>query len=248
MRYLYLGFLAVRSSLFLITLVLTTMFFGITSPLVLPLSRKFRDQFARSYSMINLFFLRWLCGIHYKVTGQENIPHDQTYIIMANHQSTWETLAFAMIFPRITWVLKKELFNIPFFGWALRTVDPIAIDRKAGRLAIEQVKQQGKVRLENGVNIVIFPEGTRVLPQERVNYKKGGASLAKYANVNVLPVAHNAGDYWARHQFIKKPGMVDVHIGPLIQTENLDESELNQQVKTWVQAEQRKIAEQGIEK
>ncbi|MGV6810367.1 MAG: lysophospholipid acyltransferase family protein [bacterium] len=245
MRYLYLGFLAGRSSLFFITFILTTIIFGIISPLFLPLSEKLRHQFARSYSVINLFLLRWICGIRYKVTGQNNIPYDQTFIIMANHQSTWETLAFATIFPRITWVLKKELLNIPFFGWGLRNVNPIAIDRKAGRLAIEQVKQQGKARLESGLNIVVFPEGTRVLPKQRVNYKKGGASLAKYANVNVLPVAHNAGDYWARQQFIKKPGMINVHIGELIQTQPLDETALNQQVKTWIQSEQKKIADQG---
>jgi len=243
MHYLYLGFLTGRSGLFFISFILNTMAFGLVSPLFLILPEKNRHQFARRYSVINLMLLRWICGLRYKVIGQENIPTDQNFIIMANHQSTWETLAFASIFPRITWVLKKELLSIPFFGWGLKNVNPIAIDRQAGRLAIEQVKQQGKTRLENGLNIVIFPEGTRVLPKQTAKYKKGGASLAKYANVNVLPVAHNAGDYWARQQFIKRPGTVYVHIGELIQTQALNETELNQQVKTWIQTEKDHIAE-----
>jgi len=239
MKQLWLGF---RSSVFFVFFILSTVFFGTLSPIFMLFPHHVREFWARSYSFLNVNALKIICGLRYEVQGAENIPSDQTIIIMANHQSTWETLAFASIFPNITWILKRELLNIPFFGWGLRLTSPIAINRSAGRSAIEQVKQQGKQRLESGINIVVFPEGTRVLPSKTAKYKKGGAALSKYANINVLPAAHNSGDYWPRQRFIKTPGTIHVHIGELIDTSALNEEQINQTVEQWIRNEQQVIA------
>jgi 1-acyl-sn-glycerol-3-phosphate acyltransferase len=242
-------FSLIRSSIFWLAFASNTIILGMLSPIVLAFPQHTQHHFARFYSQLNTKLLSLICGVNYVVTGRENIPAtDQTYIIMANHQSTWETLAFASIFGRITWVLKRELLRIPFFGWGLMTTNPIAIDRKAGRSAIEQVKRQGKERLDKGINIVIFPEGTRVAAGSVGNYKKGGMMLAKYANVDVLPVAHNAGDCWPRHSFVKTPGTIYVHIGKLIETSDLNEEELLTSVKSWITHEQDKIKQQIAKK
>ena len=114
-----------------------------------------------------LFLLRNLCGIRYQIIGAENIPETPS-IVLSKHQSAWETLAFQKIFPPQVWVLKKELLRIPFFGWGLAMTSPIAIDRSAKKKALEQIVEQGKDRLKQGFWIVIFPEGTRIPPGQRV--------------------------------------------------------------------------------
>jgi 1-acyl-sn-glycerol-3-phosphate acyltransferase len=232
----------IRSAVFWLVFATNTILFGLISPIFLLLPFSARQGYARFYSQLNTFLLRIICGVKPVIIGREHIPYDQNFVIMANHQSTWETLAFASIFPNITWVLKRELLNIPFFGWGLRTINPIAINRSAGKSAIEQVKLQGKKRLDQGINIVIFPEGTRVAPRSKGNYKKGGGLLVKHADVNILPVAHNAGDCWPREQFIKKPGIIYLHIGELICTKEMDENRVIEAAKTWIQSEQDIIA------
>lgn len=124
---------------------------------------------------------------------------------MANHQSTFETLILPQLFGRVTWVLKRELLFIPFFGWGLIHTKPIAINRKDGRSSVAQIKQVGKEKLAEGISIAIFPEGTRIGATEHVPYKAGGGILATYAEVPVVPIAHNAGFFLPRHSFIKYP-------------------------------------------
>ena len=134
-------------------------------------------------------------------------------MIIANHQSAWETLAFQVIFPPQVWVVKRELLWIPFFGWGLAMLSPIAIDRGAGMRALRQTLEQGRDRLGGGYSIVIFPEGTRVAPGDRRPFHPGGAWLAIQAGVPVLPVAHDSGRLWQRNAFIKRPGLITVSIG-----------------------------------
>ncbi len=162
-----------------------------------------------------MFLLKHLCGLDYRVEGREHLPGGAA-IILSKHQSAWETIAFQEIFPPQTWVLKRELMWIPLFGWALALLRPIAIDRSAGRKAIEQVIEQGRERLQSGIWVVVFPEGTRVAPGTRKRYGMGGAVLAAETGYPVVPVAHNAGSFWPRRGFLKRPGTVRVVIGPVI--------------------------------
>ena len=233
--------LAIRATIFWVGFAASTLFYGLLTPLLLLIPYKTRYPFIKPYSQFNVWWLGITCGVKYQVIGRENIPNDETIVIMANHQSTWETIAFASIFPPLSWVLKRELLRIPFFGWGLSMIRPIAINRKAGRSAMEQVKTQGKERLDNGTCLVIFPEGTRVPKGKKLPYKKGGAVLAEYAQKNVLPVAHNAGEFWPRMSYVKFPGTITVKVGELINTQGMNADEILEKVKIWIEAEKRKL-------
>ncbi|MEO8466895.1 MAG: lysophospholipid acyltransferase family protein [Gammaproteobacteria bacterium] len=189
---------------------------------------------ARSWSRSVLFMLRWLCGLDYVVEGLENLPAT-TSVVLVKHSSAWETVAQLQIFPSQTWVLKRELIWIPVFGWVLRNLKPIAIDRKAGRTAVQRVLDQGRQRLAEGVWVVIFPEGTRVPAGEKRRYGMSGALLAEAAGVPVVPVAHNAGDYWPRRRWLKRPGTIRVVIGPVIPTAGIDSRLVTEQAQRWIE-------------
>ena len=134
-------------------------------------------------------------------------------MVLSKHQSAWETVAFQVIFPPQVYVIKRELLWIPFFGWGLAMVSPIAIDRRAGMRALKQMLEQGKDRLARGFWVIVYPEGTRIAPGERGTYQTGGAAIASHAGAPVLPVAHNAGTCWRRNAFLKYPGTITVSIG-----------------------------------
>ena len=188
-----------------------------------------------------MLFLLWhLCGLRYRIIGAENIPKTPS-IVLSKHQSAWETLAFQEIFPPQVWVLKKELLRIPFFGWGLAMTSPIAIDRSAKKKALEQIVEQGKDRLKLGFWIVVFPEGTRIPPGQRGKYRIGGAWLATHTNVPVVPVAHNAGEFWGRNSFVKHPGTITVSIGQPIDPTGMEAGELNAHVEAWIEAEMLRI-------
>ena len=141
------------------------------------------------------------------------------------------------IFPPVAFVLKKELLLIPFFGWGLARMPIISIDRKAGKDALNQVIDQGKERLAEGFWVVVFPEGTRAAPGHQKRYKVGGASLAVAAGVPVVPVAHNAGEFWRKNAFVKRPGDIVVSIGPAIATAGRTAEEVNKQTEAWIEGE-----------
>jgi len=234
--------LGVRATVFWAGFAFSTLIGGLLVPLLwlLPVARRYPA--ITLWNCFNLWWLSVTCGVKYQVLGRENIPTDSAFIIMANHQSTWETLALPCIFTQhLSWVLKRELLRIPFFGWALSLIRPIAIDRAAGRGAIKQISHQGKALLEQGISIVIFPEGTRVSVGEKIPYKIGGALLASHAGFPVVPVAHNAGENWPRHGYLKRPGTVTVSIGQAIATKAIKADEINRQVEDWIEAEKLRL-------
>ena len=165
--------------------------------------------------------LRWFCKLDYVVEGLEHLPATSS-VVLVKHSSAWETIAQLRIFPGHTWVLKRELIWIPVLGWVLLKLKAIAIDRRGGRTAVQQVLDQGQKRLAEGIWVVIFPEGTRVPAGETRRYGMSGALLAEAAGLPVIPVAHNAGDYWPRRSWLKRPGTIRVVIGPPIQTAGVD--------------------------
>jgi 1-acyl-sn-glycerol-3-phosphate acyltransferase len=231
---LWLGF---RATLFWIGYALFTMIYGLLTPLLFLLPTELTFKILMSWTHINIWWLKVTCGVSYQIKNPENMDHSSAHILLANHQSTWETMAVPTLVPPFAWVLKKELFKIPFFGWALKLVNPIAIDRAAGRSAVEQIKTIGKERLDNGIWICMFPEGTRVEPGKKARYKLGGAILASYTGYPIIPVAHNAGESWPRHSYIKRPGVITVSIGPKILTKGRDAESIMKEVKEWIEAE-----------
>jgi len=192
-----------RSILFLVGIWIFTIPFTLLSLLTFPAPPIYRYKFISLWAKSMLIWLKYSCNISFKVKGVENIPKSP-FIILSKHQSAWETLAFQKIFPPQVWVLKRELLWIPFFGWGLAMTSPIAINRSAGRKALEQMKIQGIDRVKKGFNIVIFPEGTRMKPGETGKYHIGGAWLAHQLKLDIIPVAHNAGNYWKKKFLFKK--------------------------------------------
>ena len=181
--------------------------------------------------------LAWaVCGVRYRVIGRDNLP-DSPCIVLSKHQSAWETLAYQVILPPQVWVLKRELLRVPFFGWGLAMMSPIAIDRGSATRALKQTLEQGQSRLSEGWWIVIFPEGTRTAPGERGRYHLGGAWLACKTGAPVVPIAHNAGSVWGRNAFIKYPGTITVSIGPAIQPDGLAPGDLNRKAEDWIENE-----------
>ena len=243
--------LYVRATLFWIGFAVSGLVVGLIAPFLLPLSHNTSYKILVPWTNFNAWWLKLTCGVKYNIIGKENIDSHNNGIILANHQSTWETFMIPMLFkPMVSWVLKKELFKIPFFGWALSMVKPIAIDRKSGSTAVEQVTTGGKARLDEGNWVCIFPEGTRVLPGVSARYKMGGALLAKYCADNapegstgypVYPVAHNAGECWPRHSYIKYPGTITLSIGEPFNVDGMDSGEINDRVKTWIETEVKKM-------
>ena len=233
--------LGVRATLFWFGFLVSTLVYGGMAPLLALIAYEKRYQILVGWCRFNVWWLGVTCGVHYEIKGLDNIPTEHAAILMANHQSTWETLAFATIFPPLTWVLKQELMKVPFFGWGLRLIKPVAIDRAAGRNAVDQVRNQGKERLDEGIWLVIFPEGTRVKPGIKSKYKIGGAVMAVASEYPIVPVAHNAGASWPRHSYIKKPGTITVSIGEPIPTIGKQPKALMQEVETWIETERAKL-------
>jgi len=182
-----------------------------------------------------LCLLRLFCGLDHRVSGLENLP-EQNGVILMKHSSSWETIAQLLLFPRQTWVLKRELLWAPILGWAIYFLHPIAIDRKGGRAAVAQVVEQGKRRLDAGLWVVIFPEGTRVPAGQMGRFGLSGTLLAQAAELPVVPVAHNAGYFWPRRGWLKQPGTIDIVVGPPIPTAGREAREINAEVQAWIEA------------
>lgn len=211
-----------RSGLFWLLSVLSLPVYNIVIILFIwPLPPQLRHRLVTTAAYYYVFLLKHVAGIKYNLVGLENLPNKPA-IIASNHQSAWETVVFNCIFPPIVWIMKKEVLTIPFFGWGVRTLSPIAIDRKRGDNALAQVIQQGKKRIAMGFWICIFPEGTRVKPKKRKPFKYGTAKLALKLNVPIVPVAHNAGYCLPKNSFWLYPGTVSVIIGKPVYPQNDD--------------------------
>ena len=232
--------IVLRSALFAAALVIVTVPFAFVSVLSFPLARMTRYRVISGWSKIMLAIARVVCRLDYRVEGRENLPA-QPCVILSKHQSAWETLAFQSVFPPQVHVLKRELLWIPFFGWGLALMSPIAIDRSKGRAALRQLARIGKERILQGFWVVIFPEGTRVQPGTRRKYQPGGAWLAVQTGAPVVPVAHNAGLYWPKNAFLKHPGTITMRIGPAIQTAGRDPADINADAERWIEQQQEEL-------
>jgi 1-acyl-sn-glycerol-3-phosphate acyltransferase len=224
----------IRSLIFLLLQLILTPIFSTLAIFTFPFPPLTRYRLISSYARTMIWLLRIVCGIRYEVRGIENLPKEPC-IVLCKHQSAWETLALQVIFPPQAWVLKRELLWLPFFGWGLAMTSPIAIDRSDGKGAMRQLLKQGKERLAQGFYVVIFPEGTRVPYGQRGKYKIGGAMLAASSGTPVVPVAHNAGYFWPRRGWLKKPGTIRVVIGSPIETEGVEPRVVNERAQRWTE-------------
>jgi 1-acyl-sn-glycerol-3-phosphate acyltransferase len=231
---------AIRSALFALCQILITPPYAFVALLTFPLPPLARYHIIAGWARFFVWLASALCGLRYRVVGLENIPK-QPCVFLAKHQSAWETLAFQAILPPHVMVIKRELLWIPFFGWGLAMMSPIAINRAAGMRSLKQIQEQGKSRLALGFGVAIYPEGTRTAPGRTTKYQTGGAWLAIKAGVPVIPIAHNAGYLWSRNSFVKHPGIVTVSIGPPVLTEGRKPDAVTGETAAWIEAEVARI-------
>jgi 1-acyl-sn-glycerol-3-phosphate acyltransferase len=229
-----------RSALFALLQTLLTIVFGAISLLTFPFGPLTRYRIISQWNHLIVWLARVICGIRYEVRGLENLPKTPV-VVMAKHQSAWETIALPILLPPQVIVLKRELLLIPFFGWGMRMLSPIAINRKAGKEALKQIVVQGRDRLGKGFWVLIFPEGTRIKPGETGRYGIGGAWLATHTQTPILPIALNAGEVWPKNALLKRPGIITLSIGPVIESTGLKADELNQKVRDWIEAEMTRL-------
>lgn len=230
----------VGSAVFNVIMWISVGLYGPLALLTFPLPFPRRFFLISRWAVFQLWLLRVLCGLRHEVYGREHLPPGPA-IIMCKHQSTWETFSLALIFPPQTWVLKRELMWIPLFGWALALLKPIAIDRGSKREAIHQVIAQGRDRLDAGIWVTVFPEGTRVPPGYRRRWGQGGAVLAAKTGYPVVPVAHNAGHFWPRRKFRKRHGTIQLVIGPVVESRGHDHHDILRRAEGWVMRTMEKL-------
>lgn len=228
--------IGLRSYLFLALYAgFTTAFSLLAIPFVPFLPYKARLSTILIWNRFVLFLARWVCGIRYRVHGLENLPNTP-YVAISKHQSAWETFILLLMLRPVSIVLKQELLSIPGFGWGLRMLKPIPIDRDSPRQAIRDVREKGLQRLtEEKMAVLVFPEGTRVAVGETGKYARSGASLAIDAGVPVVFISHNAGYFWPSTHALKYPGTIDLYISAPINTAGREAGDLTRQAQEWIE-------------
>lgn len=223
-----------RSLLFSTGMVISTLVWGPVVIVAFPLPFQYRYRVSQRWTRFVIWWLRKTCQIECHVSGTDNLPKEPV-VVLSKHQSTWETLFLHQYLPPLALIVKRELLWIPLFGWALAQLNPIAINRKTAISALKEIVKQGKKRLAQGQWVLIFPEGTRTAPGSRKPYGASGAMLAINSGCSVLPVAHNAGELWQRHAFVKRPGVIKLVFGPNISSKGLTAKDLNAQAEEWIE-------------
>ncbi len=225
-----------RSLLFLLFQLAFTPVWAVLCCMLFFLPARQRFWLINLWCRSNVWAARLICGIRFEVIGRENVPAT-AHLVLSKHSSTFETVALNYVFFPISFVAKRELLWLPFFGWAFALASPITIDRSAGSQALQQMVEQGRERLAKGFWIVIFPEGTRIRAGTRAKYKTGGARLAIGMDRPIVPVAHNAGYLWPKGVWGKTAGTITISVGPAIAATGREPGELTAEVERWIEAE-----------
>ncbi len=231
----------IRSTLYVVIFMIIIIPYSFLCLAALALPLRVRTGMVFHWTAAMLWLLKITCRIDHTIEGLENIPKDRTGIILSKHQSTWETFLIPTLFHQTAIIIKRELLWLPFFGWGLLAVEPIAINRSEKSSALEQILRKGKECLDKGRWILIFPEGTRTAYGSVGHYRLGGPRLATTTGAPIIPIAHNAGKYWPKKKFLKRPGTIKVVIGPPIETKGRAPEEVLAEVKNWIESTVKKI-------
>lgn len=225
-----------------VTIIVLTVLLLVTKPF-LSLERRY-ESICRPWAALSLWLLRVICGIRIEEQGMENMPAEGGIVVLAKHQSALDPFWLGARLKRpACFLYKKSLNRLPGLGWALWSMDMLAVDRSQGRSAFENFMKKGPEVLRRGWWVCLFPEGTRVPPGERVPYKTGGARFACSTGTPILPIAHNAGHCWPKNSIAKMPGVVRVSVGPLIPTAGRDPHEVSREVEMWIENETARLDE-----
>jgi 1-acyl-sn-glycerol-3-phosphate acyltransferase len=232
-----------RSLLFLLILIVVTPPYTLGVILCRPLPHHMRRRTVVPWVNFTIWLIKHVLGIPYRLLGAENIP-DRAAVVLAKHQSAWETFVLQEVFRDTVFVWRREIKYLPFFGWALASIPMIETDRSATKSSLKRLVEQGRDRLANGYTVIIFPEGTRSRPGSQNRYKGGGALLAVETGAPVVPVALNSGEFWGRNALFKKCGTVTVSVGPVIDPAGLSAGEVLERAEAWIENEMRRISPQ----
>jgi 1-acyl-sn-glycerol-3-phosphate acyltransferase len=224
----------IGSALLFVGIFATATVVGILLILGMLTTFKIRWKIGYAWCAIIGWITKVTCGLTFEVEGLETIDPKRPAIIMSNHQSAWETLALRYILPPHSVVIKRELLYFPIWGWSLLTLKSIVINRKNQRASLRSLLEQGTKYLNEGLSVLVFPEGTRAGAREVLKFNIGGAMLAHKTGFPVIPVAHNAGDFWPRYSFFKYPGVIKVKVGPAIETKGRKAAEINAEAEAWI--------------
>lgn len=234
--------LAIRSGLFLLFQVVTVIPWSFICILCAPLPLATRYRITMKWVKACIWGAEHICGIRWQVKGLDNLP-DGPVLLLSKHQSTWETLFYPAYLDReLSYVFKRELLYLPFFGWGIGLLDMIHIDRSRGQSAFDDVVRQGAEKLAQGRSVIMFPEGTRIPPGQAGKYKTGGPRFALGTGATIVPIAVNSGECWPKKAFIKTPGTITVSFGPPINPQGRTAEQLNTQVRTWIETEMRNLS------
>jgi 1-acyl-sn-glycerol-3-phosphate acyltransferase len=224
----------IGSTLLFIGIFSTATVAGFLILIFIPLSFNIAYKVSAAWCWVVLWMAKVFCGVNYEVEGLEHINPEQPAIILSNHQSAWETLALRYILPTQVVLLKRSLVWLPIWGWALGSLKSIVIDRKSQTTALRALLDKGEKALNEGLWVLVFPEGTRTAAGEVKKFSAGGAMLAQKTGFPVIPVAHNAGDVWPRYSFLKYPGTIKVKIGPAIESKGRKAADINAEAEAWI--------------
>ena len=235
-----------RSLLFnVLFFVTTTLFVVIGSPFLFT-PRSWAMAALKVHARFELFLLRVIVGTKIEVRGRENIP-EGACLVTSKHQSAWETFALIPIFRDPALLMKRELFWIPFHGWFSYKFQMIPVDRDKGPAALRRMLREARKRIDDGREIIIFPEGTRRPAGAPPDYKTGIVLLYDALGVPCLPVALNSGLFWPRRTVSRRPGTIVVEILPPIPP-GLPKAEFLRRLETVIEgASKRLLAEAGVQ-
>lgn len=235
----------IRSLIFNLTLYTSGIIFGVLCLTFWLFPVRTRFWLVTRWNGFALWCLRIICGIKVIIIDHNHTDGDKKsissltdpHVILSKHQTMWETVFLQFYFSPISTIFKKSLLKLPFFGWGLSLLKPIAIDRSTPLQSLKRVKELGVQRLNEGFNVLVFPEGTRVPVGQVGTYARSGVEIAKAGGVSVVPVAHNAGECWPAKQFVKFPGEIHVVIGKPIPTDSKTSKDIIEDVKQWIENE-----------
>lgn len=234
---------ALRLVVFYLGIIPATIIIATFGWLCAPFPATWRYKIITSWSRFFIWWAKLTCGLKYNIIGQNNLPK-APFVVLCNHQSMWETIFMQVLLPPQSWVLKRELLWIPFFGWGLALIKPIAVSRS--KLSdIKVILNKGVQRLGEGLCVVFYPEGTRIAPGSKRRYSRTGAALAIAAKAPVIPIAHNAGNFWPRGAWIKSPGTITIRIGKPIEPHDLNTAKLTSQAENWINEQRTIMLPQG---
>ncbi len=237
----------IRSSLFNISFLVASAISCVIYIPTLFLPRKIYLNTVRAYLHTIAFLERNIMGISYEIRGQHHLPKSGPFLIAAKHQSLFETFKLHLIFDDPAIILKKELLQIPLWGWFLKKADVIAIDRSTPERALRSI-EQGALHVKNqGRPIVIFPQGTRVQPSETPKdkpYKAGIARVQAAADLPVIPMALNSGVFWPKRSWLKKPGVVIFEFMEPVPPGKMERKELMEYIEKRLEEKSNKLAKE----